>query len=300
MTHARPRGVIAATATPVDAAGRPDHARLVAHCKALLDGGCDAINLLGTTGEATAFGVEQRLAVMQAVADAGLPLDRFLVGTGVPALAETVRLTRAACELGFAGALVLPPFFYPDVSDEGLVAYVDALIAAAAHPRLAVYLYHIPQNTKVPWPVAVVGRLRERHGERLAGLKDSAGDLAYARAIVAAVPGLDVFPSSEAALGAAEADGFAGCISATVNLTAAEAQAAWSNQGTPAGAAAATKAAELRAIVARHPLVAAVKAGIAARYRDPAWARVCLPLVALPAERAAQLDQEFRQRAAQP
>jgi 4-hydroxy-tetrahydrodipicolinate synthase len=170
VTHARPRGVIAATATPVDAAGAPDHARLVAHCKALLDGGCDAINLLGTTGEATAFGVEQRLAVMHAVADAGLPLERFLVGTGVPALAETVRLTRAACELGFAGALVLPPFFYPDITDDGLVGYVDALIAAAAHPRLAVYLYHIPQNTKVPWPLAVVERLRERHGERLAGL----------------------------------------------------------------------------------------------------------------------------------
>ena len=114
------------------------------------------------------------------------------------------------------------------------------------------------------------------------------------------MPGIDVFPSSEAALGAADADGFAGCISATVNLTAAEAQAAWSNQGTPAGAAAANKAAELRAIVARHPLVAAVKAGLAARYRDPAWARVCLPLVALPAERAARLDEEFRQRAAQP
>ena len=153
MSAARPRGVIAATATPIDAGGAPDHARLVAHCKALLDGGCDAINLLGTTGEATAFGVEQRLGVMRAVADAGLPLDRFMVGTGVPALAETVLLTRAACELGFAGALVLPPFFYPDMPDDGLVAYIDALIAAAAHPRLAVYLYHIPQNTKVPWPV---------------------------------------------------------------------------------------------------------------------------------------------------
>jgi 4-hydroxy-tetrahydrodipicolinate synthase len=146
----------------------------------------------------------------------------------------------------------------------------------------------------------VVARLRERHGERLAGLKDSAGDLAYARAVIAAVPGLAVFPSSEAALGAADADGFAGCISATVNLTAAEAQAAWSGQGTAAGAAAAKKAADLRAIVARHPLVAAVKAGLAARYRDPAWARVCLPLTALPAARAAQLDEALRQRAAQP
>jgi 4-hydroxy-tetrahydrodipicolinate synthase len=299
MAPSRPRGVIAATATPVDAEFHPDLPRLLAHCRALLDGGCDAINLLGTTGEATAFSVEQRIRVMSAVAEDGLPLDRFMVGTGVPALEETVRLTRAASELGFAGALVLPPYYYPDVPAEGLVAYVDALVARVDHPALAVYLYHIPQNTKVPWPLEVVARLRARHGETLAGLKDSAGDLAYARAVVAALPGFDVFPSSEAALAEARVDGFAGCISATVNLTAREAQAAWSAQATPAGAAAVRKAAELRAIVAREPLVAAVKALLAARYGDDAWARVCLPLAPLPRERAAALRTAYERRAAE-
>ena len=190
----RPRGVIAATATPVDADFRPDVDRLVRHCRVLLDGGCDAINLLGTTGEATAFGVEQRIRVMRAIAEDGLPLGRFMVGTGVPALDETVRLTRAACELGFAGALVLPPYYYPDVSDDGLVAYVDALVARVDHPALAIYLYHIPQNTKVPWPLEVVVRLRERHGATLVGLKDSAGDLAYARAVAARAAGFRRLP----------------------------------------------------------------------------------------------------------
>jgi 4-hydroxy-tetrahydrodipicolinate synthase len=300
MTPPRLRGVVAATATPVDAEFRPDLERLVRHCRALLDGGCDAINLLGTTGEATAFGVEQRIAVMRAIAESGLPLDRFMVGTGIPALDETVRLTRVACDLGFAGALVLPPFYYPDVSDDGLVAYIDALVAHVGRPRLAVYLYHIPQNTKVPWPLEVVARLRERHGATLAGLKDSAGDLAYSRSIVAALPGFDVFPSSEATLGNATADGFAGCISATVNVTAGESQAAWSGQGSASGAAAAKKAAELRAIVARHPLVAAVKSLLAARYRDDAWRRLALPLVALDSDRAAALHEAYDRRAAAP
>ncbi|MBV9889821.1 MAG: dihydrodipicolinate synthase family protein [Rhizobacter sp.] len=298
MTSPRLRGVIAATATPVDAGLRPDLERLVRHCRSLLDDGCDAINLLGTTGEATAFGVAERLAVMRAVAQSGLPLDRFMVGTGVPALDETVTLTRAACELGFAGALVLPPFYYPDVCDDGLVAYVDALVERVADPKLALYLYHIPQNTKVPWPLDVVVRLRDRHGERVVGLKDSAGDLAYARSIVAALPGFDVFPSSEATLGSPAVEKFAGCISATVNVTARESQAAWAGQGTPAGAAAAKKAAELRAIVAAHPLVAAVKSLLAARYRDEAWARMALPLVALDTERAAALRAAYERRAA--
>ena len=300
MTSPRLRGVVAATATPLDAEFRPDLERLVRHCRALLDGGCDAINLLGTTGEATAFGVEQRVAVMRAIAESSLPLDRFMVGTGVPALDETVRLTRVACDLGFAGALVLPPFYYPDLREDGLVAYIDALVARVGHPRLAVYLYHIPQNTKVPWPLAVVARLRERHGATLAGLKDSAGDLAYSRSIVAALPGFDVFPSSEATLGNATADGFAGCISATVNVTAGESQAAWSGQGSASGVAAAKKAAELRAIVAGHPLVAAVKSLLAARYRDDAWRRLALPLVALDSDRAAALHEAYDRRAAAP
>jgi len=298
MTHPRPRGVIAATATPVHADFSVDLPRLVAHCRALLDDGCDGINLLGTTGEATAFSVEQRMAVMRGVAESGLPLGRFLVGTGLPALEDTVRLTRTACELGFAGALVLPPFFYPDVPAAGLVGYVGALIERIAHPSLALYLYHIPQNTQVAWPVAVVAELRQRHGATVAGLKDSAGDLAYARSIVAAVADFDVFPSSEAVLARAGAEGYAGCISATANLTSRHAQAAWAGQGTPAGVAAGQKAADLRGIVAKHPLVASVKAGLAARYADPAWARICLPMLTLAAEAAARMQAEFEARAA--
>jgi 4-hydroxy-tetrahydrodipicolinate synthase len=300
MATSRLRGVIAATATPLLPDDSPDLKRLLAHCRALLEGGCDGINLLGTTGEATAFSIEQRLVAMEAVAKSGLPLDRFMVGTGVSSLQETVRLTRAAAEMGFAGALVLPPFYYPGVPEEGLVAYVDALLQRAASPRLSLYLYHIPQNTKVPWPVEVVVRLREKHGATLAGLKDSGGDLAYARSVVKALPEFAVFPSSEAALATADADGFAGCISATTNLTASSAQAAWSARGTAAGEAAGQKAADLRALMAAHPLVAAVKAALAARYGDAAWARVCLPLQPLAAAPAANLCDALARRAEQP
>jgi 4-hydroxy-tetrahydrodipicolinate synthase len=300
MATSRLRGVIAATATPLLPDDSPDLPRLLAHCRGLLEGGCDGINLLGTTGEATAFSVEQRLVAMEAVAKSGLPLDRFMVGTGVSSLQETVRLTQAAAEMGFGAALVLPPFYYPGVPDDGLVAYVDALLQRVVSPRLSIYLYHIPQNTKVPWPVDVVVRLREKHGGALAGLKDSGGDLAYARSVVKAVPEFAVFPSSEASLATADVDGFAGCISATTNLTAPSAQAAWSARGTAVGEAAGQKAADLRALMAAHPLVAAVKAALAGRYRDAAWSRVCLPLQPLAAEAAASLCDALERRTAQP
>ncbi|MBC7976375.1 MAG: dihydrodipicolinate synthase family protein, partial [Myxococcales bacterium] len=175
-------GVIAAVATPLHSDFTPDLERLAMHCRALLSDGCDGINLLGTTGEATAFSVDQRLYVMRGMVDAGLPMARFMVGTGVCALEDTVTLTRAAAELGFAGALVLPPFFYPDIPADGLIAHIDEIVRRAAHPKLAIYLYHIPQNTGVPWPVEVAAELKARHPRALAGLKDSAGDLAYSRA----------------------------------------------------------------------------------------------------------------------
>lgn len=292
----RPRGVIAATATPLHPDFTPDLPRLAVHCRALLDNGCDAINLLGTTGEATAFSTAQRLAVMRSIVEAGLPLDRFMVGTGVCAFEDTVTLTQAAAHLGFAGALVLPPFFYPDVPADGLIAHVDEIVRRAAHPKLAIYLYHIPQNTGVPWPLEVVSALRRRHPAVLVGLKDSAGDLAYARAVAREIPGFDVFPSSEASLGSANADGFAGCISATTNLTAPFAQTAWSAQGSEAGAAAVRKAGELRGLIASYPLVASVKAALAATYRDAAWSRVASPLRPLTAEQSAALEAALAER----
>jgi len=283
-------GVIAAAATPVQPDYSPDLPRLVAHLRKLLDGGCDAINLLGTTGEATSFSLRQRLATMQAVKEAGLPMARFMVGTGVCSLDETVQLTQAAADLGFAGALVLPPFYYPGIEPQALLHYVDALAARLKPGVLQLYLYHIPQNTGVPWPVETVAELARKHAGLLRGIKDSSGDLAYSRAVVKAVPGFDVFPSSEATLPDAAAEGYAGCISATVNLTSADSQAAWQAQGTEAGRQAGARAAAQRGVLAREALVSSIKAALGLRYRDPEWARACPPLSTRTAQQIEALE----------
>ena len=121
-------GVIAAVATAVDNNGLPDSARSTTLARFLLGNGCDGLNVLGTTGEATSFSLDQRKRVMTAYAASGLPLDRMMVGTGAAASADAIALTRHAAELGFAGALVLPPFYYKGVHDDGLVAYIDAIV----------------------------------------------------------------------------------------------------------------------------------------------------------------------------
>src|SRR6202051_3942451 len=123
-------GVIAAITTAIDDKGEPDRARSTALARFLLANGCDGLNVLGTTGEATSFSLDQRKRVMSAYAASGLPLDRMMGGTGAAAPADAIALTRHAAELGFAGALVLPPFYYKGVPDDGLAAYVSALVQA--------------------------------------------------------------------------------------------------------------------------------------------------------------------------
>src|ERR1700674_1054742 len=200
MTTSMLAGVIAAIAAAAEGAGLPDCARSVALARFLLDHGCDGLNVLGTTGEATSYSLAQRQTVMNAYRTAGLPLDRMMVGTGAAASSDAVALTRHAAELGFAGALVLPPFYYKGVPDDGLLAYIDTLVQATAQKPIPIYLYHFPAMSGIPWHVALIKRLLQSHPSRIVGLKDSSGDMAYARSAAAISKDFAVFPSTEAAL----------------------------------------------------------------------------------------------------
>ena len=268
-------GVIAAVATPVEGDGAPDLKWAVKLARHLLENGCDGLNVLGTTGEATSFSLDERRSVMSAYKKEGLPLDRLMVGTGAAAMSDAVALTRHAAELGFAGALVLPPFYYKDVSDDGLVAYIDTLVKATSTRPIPIYLYHFPAMSGVPWHVALIRRLLDSYAFRMAGLKDSSGDMAYARSAAAISKDFAVFPSNEATLLEARGRAFAGCISATANCNADLCARAWYN-----GDEAALKAAvAIRKLFDGKALVSGVKALLAHIHGDLALARVKPPLV---------------------
>lgn len=274
MSTAGLRGVIAAIATPVTPAGKPDCARLISRAGHLLSNGCDGLNLLGTTGEATSFSLLERLCVMEAVSTAGLPLDRFMVGTGAAATSDAAELTRAAAQFGFAGALLLPPFYYKGISDDGLARYVERVSNAQGSQDIPLYLYNFPALSGVQYSVASVSLLLARFGTRIAGLKDSSGDIGYAQQIARLSPSLRVFPSTEAVLLRARAGEFAGCISATANLNARHCAAAY-HQGNEA---ALERASAARAVFAGLPLVASIKAVLARITQEDEWADVVPPL----------------------
>jgi len=272
-------GVIAAVATPIDDSGAPDFKRAVNLARYLLDNGCDGLNVLGTTGEATSFSLDERKAVMDAYKANGLPLQRLMVGTGAAAVSDAVALTRHAAELGFAGALVLPPFYYKGVPDDGLVAYIHTLVNATERKPIPIYLYHFPAMSGLPWHVALIERLLETFPTRIVGLKDSSGDMAFARAAAAVSPDFAVFPSTEACLIEARSGAFAGCISATANLNADLCARAWSQGDT----AALDAAVSIRKLFDGKPLVSGVKALLAHIHSDAALARVKPPLAPLSA-----------------
>jgi 4-hydroxy-tetrahydrodipicolinate synthase len=267
-------GVIAAIATPIEESGAPDLARAIKLARFLLDNGCDGLNVLGTTGEATSFSLAERMAVMNAYKANGLPLERLMVGTGAAAVSDAVALTKHAAELGFAGALVLPPFYYKGVPDDGLAAYIDILVRSTAAQPIPIYLYHFPAMSGLPWHVGLIQRLLKSHPSRIVGLKDSSGDMAYARSVAAISSDFAVFPSTEAELIEARRGDFAGCISATANLNADLCAKAWRNGDVASLEAAVT----IRKLFEGKPLVSGVKALLAHIHGDPALARMKPPL----------------------
>jgi len=228
---------------------------------------------------------------MESIAASDLPLERFMVGTGANALADAVTLTARAMELGYAGALVIPPFYFKNVTEEGVFAYYAALIERVARLPLRLYLYHFPAVSGVPFTPALIARLVRAYPGTVVGVKDSSGDMGYAQSVAAAFPELDVFPSTEAALATGKRDGYAGCISATTNVTAPLAAAVWRAREDD-GAREETQRAltRLRATIGRYPLVPAIRHVVARHGGDNGWLRLLPPLAPLGSGDAAALD----------
>ena len=285
-------GVLAPVLTPFRADLSPDPARLVAHCRWLLEHGCVGLAPFGTTSEANSLSVEERERLLEALLDAGVPADRLVPGTGCCALPDTVRLTAHAVRRGCAGVLVLPPFYYKNVSDDGLFRAFAELIERVGDDRLRVYLYHIPPVAQVGFGPALVERLLEAYPRAIAGMKDSSGDLDHTRLVLErfAARGFDVFVGSERFLLENMRRGGAGCITATGNVNAAAIDRLFRGWSGPGAQGLQDGVNAVRGAIEKAPVVAALKAILADHRRDPGWEVLRPPLVPLaPARREALL-----------
>lgn len=291
------RGVFVPVLTPFDEKRSPDTVRLERHCRWLVDQGVGLVPF-GTTSEANSLDSGERKALLEHLVEAGLDAGRMMPGTGCCSLPETVALTRHAVGLGCAGVLVLPPFYYKRVSDEGLYRHFAAVIEAVGDARLRLYLYHIPPIAQVGISVALIERLMRDFPETVVGLKDSSGDWENTRSVLEAVRGSEfrVFSGSEEFLLRVLRAGGAGCITATANVNPGpihELYDGWEAQDAEQRQSAIDV---VRGIFSgRFPLIPALKAALAEELDDPGWNNLRPPLVELSGEQRAELMEVLRQ-----
>ena len=191
----------------------------VEHARSLLRQGCAGITPFGTTGEALSVGIDERIAAIQALVDAGIDPACMIPGTGLSNVADTARLSRACLDMGCNGVMTLPPFYFKDVSEQGLYDYFVALLAAIGDSA-RIYLYHIPPVAVVGIPSTLAARLHAEYPGQVVGIKDSSGDRSNTMRLLK-IDGLIVYPGSEMYLLDALDHGAAGCITATANINAA-------------------------------------------------------------------------------
>lgn len=286
-------GVLAAVLTPLDDSLAPDHALLVRHCRWLLASGCTGLSVLGTTGEANSFTVEERLRLLDALAEGGLPGSALLPGTGTCAVPDTVRLTLKAIEIGAGAVLMLPPFYYKNVSDDGIFAAYAQVIERVGDSRLKICLYHFPQMSGVPLGPALIERLLVRYPGTVVSIKDSSGDGAGMVDTARRFPQLAVMTGSDAFLFGLLENGGAGCITACCNIAAhlaADVVDCWRRGEREAAVRSQERLDSVRTAVSAYPTTAALKALLVRHTGLPRWRNIRPPLVSLAPQDAAALE----------
>lgn len=284
-------GVFCASATPVLEDGTPDHAAFATHCKALIEEGCDGVALLGTTGEANSFSISQRQDLLDRVIAAGLDPQRLLPGTSQTNVPDSITLVRHAVEAGVKACVVLPPFYYKGVSDEGLFRFYAELIEGVGRDDLRIVLYHIPPIAQIGISLELTARLREAFPGVIVGVKDSSGKIESMRAFAEAFEDFSVLAGADPFMLPLLRAGGAGCITSSSNLIGRHLRVVFDHWFDPAQTER-VDAAQAR-INARRDLSNAyvqlptIKAMLARRRNHGGWTRVRPPLVELTADEVA-------------
>ena len=283
------KGIMAAVLTPLNGDLSPDHETWLAHCRWLLSQGCHGLAVLGTTSEANSFSLSERLAMLDAIGAAGIPGDRLVPGTGCCAIPDTVALTQKALDIGAAGVLMLPPFYYKPVGDDGLFAAYSEVIQRIGDSRLRILLYHIPQNTGVPISLDLIEMLIKAYPDTVVGIKDSAGDFANMKAMCETFPGFRVFSGSDAFLLDVLKIGGAGAITACNNVCASVSARVYDHRETAEGESDQAELSAIRKTIQSFPLVEALKEVMARSTGHDGWRTLRPPLRALDAAQRERL-----------
>lgn len=213
-----PVGIYAAVLTPFNEDLTCNIAELYIHCQSLLQRGCVGVVLFGTTGEGPSFSHAERLDILNKMIEMEFPPEKILVANGSSGIAETVELANTSLKLGCNTLLIVPPSFYKNIKDDGVIAYYREIIERVANPDLKVILYHIPQYSGISITINVIDRLVKEFPSTIIGIKESEGNLLFAKSIIDAFPKLQLFVGNERQIIASVNYGGAGAICGIANL----------------------------------------------------------------------------------
>jgi 4-hydroxy-tetrahydrodipicolinate synthase len=276
-------GVLVPVLTPFTRSGEPDAGRFVSFCRWLLDEGADGLAIFGTTSEANSMAASERMALLDRLIAGGIPGAKLMPGSGACSATEAAALARHAVEHGCGGVLMLPPFYYKGMPDEGLFAFIATIIDRVASPALKIYLYHIPPVAQVGFSLDLIARLLKAYPSTVVGLKDSSGDWSNTAALLENFPGFAVFPGSEVFLLDGLRKGAVGCITASGNVNVPGIRKVYQNWRGPQADALQAEITNVRKTIQAYPMVPALKAIVAHFHKDPEWAAVRPPMVPLDA-----------------
>lgn len=287
--------LIAAIATPVTADCSPDVPRLLAHAKALLRDGCNGIALFGTTGEGPEFSVEQRLTALEQVTAQGIAPGQIVVGAGALAIADIVRLARAAADAGTDSILLMPPFMFRNgISAEGTTSFYASVIEQTNRPKLRILLYHFPDISGVSILPEVVSRLIARYPAHILGVKDSGGDLNFTLDLIRRFPQLSMLTGTEVHVPDVIAAGGHGTICGLGNVMPQLMRRMIDMDDPEDQKAAVAQLARGDEIICRKPFIPSVKSVIAYQRGDVEWRRVVPPMSAVAEEDAASIVRDYK------
>ena len=280
------RGIWPALLTPLHADLSIDHAKFAAHCKSLIARGCPGVTPFGTTGEGPSFSLAERKEAIEQLIKNGIPAAQIMVSTSCAALTETLELTRHAVNAGVHGCLMLPPFFFKGVSDQGIIDcyryVIDGLHKEAGGDRLRLYLYHIPQVSGVGLSHHVIATLKKMYPQTILGIKDSSCNTAHSVGLAEAfMKDLTVYVGFEPDLPELGRRGSTGAISGLANFMPRVVNRLVTQPDAPATPAERERVIKLIGLLDSYSLMPALKGIMAMLSGDQTWLRVRAPLVAL-------------------
>jgi 4-hydroxy-tetrahydrodipicolinate synthase len=293
----RIKGVLSPVVTPFRPDYSPDADRFIRHCQWLVSNHV-GLAVFGTNSEGNSLSVKERMVLLDSLIEAGIDPARILPGSGCCALSDSVRLSAHAVELGCAGVLMLPPFYYKGVSDEGLYRNFSEIIERVGDARIRIYVYHIPPVSQVGIGIALIKRLLQNYPRNVAGIKDSSGDWNHTQAMLDAFAGtdFDIFAGSEPFLLATMRGGGAGCISATANVNPGPIYRLFESWKNADADEQQERLNTIRSTFQKYPMIPAFKQAIAHWSGDPGWARLRPPLVELTDEQTTSLITDLKRR----